>query len=113
MSGDLIVFLAGAMIGLAFAVAFLFWRREDLGRGWRLRRAELFEESSPIAAPVAGKAPRRSTRRLAIVVAALAFLACGAFAIQTSEASLRAINLVCCLTLAFGIFALVRSPSRG
>lgn len=100
---NLAALLTGAGIGAVIGMTALWSLRAELKQGWRQRRAELFgaETETPTSSSASRDQNDRRPEdlkvgRLAIGVSALAALGSAALAVQTSDGTVKAANIVVC-----------------
>jgi hypothetical protein len=107
---DLAVLLIGVGIGLLIVITVLWSQRATVQHAWRERRAELFggdgqaEDTPPSPSLIqpAGRAGTFRLRQLAAAVCLLAVLGSALVAIQTSDETVRVVNIALCAILAVG-----------
>jgi hypothetical protein len=115
---DLAAILVGCGIGLVISGTVLWSVRTELKQGWRERRAEPFGEeaetapSEPPSRPPTSHSGGVRQRRLAIVIGLLVIFGSAFVAIQTNDATIRAVNIVVCVVTALSIGVLFFGPRQ-
>ena len=116
MSSDLIAILAGLGVGAAIAGPYVWRYRAEAIQGWK---DALGVESRPATAPPAEPSrpaqPRTWTsgmQRLTIAICSLALAGSVAIAIETSDATVRLVNVVSAVVLAVALLVQLFGPGR-
>jgi hypothetical protein len=110
--------LVGCGIGLVISGTVLWSVRAELKQGWRERWAELFGTETEAAASPLPSRPQTSDhpggfrRRLAIAIGLVVILGSAFVAVQTNDATIRAVNIVVCVVTALSIGVLLFDPRQ-
>jgi hypothetical protein len=111
--------LVGAGIGLVISGTVLWSVRAELKQGWRERWTELFGEkaeaasSEPPSRPPTSSHPRGiRQRRLAIAIETVVIFSSAFVAVQTNDATIRAVNIVVCVVTALSVGVFFFDPRQ-